>query len=294
MANGNGDVQAEILAATTIPRMPMPRLSEGLHNVELYFISLEYWFEASSVTSDGKRFNAVMAQIPLNDLGTIQTEIGTIPPEGKYEHIKPIIIAHFSDSQQKRFREAINDVQLGDAKPSQLYQRMKRLASDSLTETALIDLWAARLPEMAHAAVIQMKDSPIKDRLVAADALVDSLRLRNIGDVNIRQASNRPTTTNAVSDTATKSMPKKEDDLLEKLCKQIAEMERKIGNISNQRGRSKSRDSQHGNRNRSKSNCNHENCWYHWKFGLGAKQCRKPCSFVRTDNNRSDEQNIQN
>lgn len=269
----------KFFAATTIPRMPMPRLCEGLHNVELYFISLEYWFEASSVTSDTKRFNSVMAQIPLNDLGTIQTEIGIVPQERKYEHIKPIIIAHFSDSQQKRFREAINDVQLGDAKPSQLFQKMKRLASDSLTETALTDLWAARLPEMAHAAVIQMKESPIKDRLVAADALVDSLRLRNIGDINIRQA----TTSSAISDTAAKVSINKEGDVLEKLSKQIAEIERKIGNLNNQRSRSKSRGNQQGNRDRSQSNSNHHYCWYHWKFGMGAKQCRKPCSFVQTD-----------
>lgn len=58
----------QLQAVTT---MPMPRLSEKLHNVELYFISLEYWFKASAVTNDVKRFNSVMVPIPLNDLGTI-------------------------------------------------------------------------------------------------------------------------------------------------------------------------------------------------------------------------------
>lgn len=289
MANGNGDNQAEVDAATTIPRMPMPRLCESLHNVELYFISLEYWFEASSVTSDKKKFNAVMAQIPLNDLGTIQTEIGTVPAEDKYLHVKPIIIEHFSDSQQKRFREAISEVQLGDSKPSQLYQKMKRLASDSLTETALIDLWAARLPEMAHAAVIQMKESSIRDRLVAADALVESLRLRTIGDQNIRQVSHRQAAPAATQNQSVK-FDATEENLFEKLSRQISEIERKMAANFDQRGRSKSRE--RGGRDRSKSNGDHSNCWYHWKFGTNAKHCRKPCNFVRANDN-SDERNAQ-
>lgn len=278
---GGGDGAAGVNAAATIPRVKMPQLAESLHNLELYFTSLNYWFAASAVTSDEKRFNAVMAQIPLNDLGAIQTEIGVVPNVGKYDYIKPFIIAHFSDSQQKRFREAINDVQLGDSKPSQLYQKMQRLASDSLTETALIDLWAARLPEMAHAAVIQMKDSPIKDRLVAADALVESLRLRTIGDVNIRQATTKPRPT-ATTQRASTSEPT-EVSVLQKLSQQIAELERKFSQQREGRGRSQSRDSNYGRRgrssSRSESRSEDPNCWYHRKFGANARHCRLPCNY---------------
>lgn len=278
----NNDVEAQLQVVTTIPRMPMPRLSENLHNVELYFISLEYWFEASAVINDVKRFNAVMAQIPLNDLGTIQTEIGVVPKNGKYQHIKPIIIGHFSDSQQKRFREAINDVQLGDSKPSQLFQKIRRLASDSLTETALFDLWAARLPEMAHAAVIQMKQSPMRDRLIAADALVESLRLRTIGDGNIREVTNiRPKENLQQQKTSSEA---NEMNIFEKLSKQISEIERKFATQHNSRNRSKSRGNYQHNRDRSKSQNRHSNCWYHWKFGADAKKCREPCNFVCTNN----------
>lgn len=270
----NGDEQSHSVNATaTIPRMTMPRLIDNLQNVKIYFISLDFWFEASSVTSDNKKYCSVMAQIPLNDLCTIQTELDTVPTEGKYDYIKPIIIAFYSDSQQKRFREAINDVQLGDSKPSKLYQKLKSLASDSLTDTALIDLWAARLPEMAHAAVIQMKDSPIKDRLVAADALVESIRLRNIGDRSMCQTNLQPlvaaTKTNTIQKEAT------EINLLEKLSNQIAELERRF---NNDRSRSKSSNSSKS-RARSKSSTNHPNCWYHWKFGANAKRCKEPCNF---------------
>lgn len=287
---GGGD-GPEVNAAATIPRVKMPELKDSLHNMELYFESLGYWFEACSVTSDVKRFNAVMAQIPLNDLGTIKTEIGVVPAVGKYDHIKPFIIAHFSDSQQKRFREAINDVQLGDSKPSQLFQRMKRLASDSLTETALIDLWAARLPEMAHAAVIQMKDSPIKDRLIAADALVESLRLRTIGDTHIRQTTTRTPQPNAESTQRVTTETVPEVNMFEKLSRQIVELERKFSQQNERRGRSQSRDNNRdqsrdnsrGRRDRSTSRAEHPFCWYHFKHGTSARYCRSPCTFVNSN-----------
>jgi len=276
--NGN-DEPRSVNANATIPRMPMPKLTDGLHNVQIYFTSLEFWFEASNVTADNRKYCSIMAQIPLNDLGSIQTEIGPVPVNEKYEFIKPIIIAFYSDSQQKRFREAINDVQLGDLKPSQLYQKLRNLASDSLTDTALIDLWAARLPEMAHAAVIQMKDSPVKDRLVAADALVESIRLRTIGDRNIRQTSLQP----PIAAEKTTLSATTESSLIESLRSQIAGLERKL-NTERSGGRpfnaSKSRE-------RSKSRAEHQNCWYHWKFGIEARHCRMPCKFAATNGAKS-------
>lgn len=270
--NADGEPH-NVNANATIPRMPMPKLIDSLHNVQIYFISLEFWFEASNVTVDNKKYCSVMAQIPLNDLCAIQTEIGTIPVDDKYNHIKPIIIAFYTDSQQKRFREAINEVQLGDSKPSKLYQKLKNLVSDSLTDTALINLWAARLPEMAHAAVIQMRDSPIRDRLAAADALVESIRLRTIGDRSIHETVSQP----PVMAETTKTTPTApaEISLLEKLSNQIEEIERRLNNDR----RSSKPINVSKFRERSESRTVHPNCWFHWKFGAEAKHCREPCNF---------------
>lgn len=222
-----------------------------------------------------------MAQIPIGSLAEIKAEIGQLPPNGKYEHIKPVIIAYFSDSQQKRFREAINDVQLGDSKPSQMYQKMKRLAADSLTDTALTELWAARLPETVHGAVIQMKNSPIKDRLVAADALVEALRLRSINDVTVNQTTKQKPSTFAGTNATGM------DSVLEKLSKQVAELQRNFNQQQGQRSRSRSRGQSQNQRNRSRSQSNAEQteCFYHRKFGRDAQHCRTPCSYKASNDN---------
>lgn len=271
---GGGDGRNQnVDAASAIPRIPMPRLSDSGQDLELYFTSLQFWFDACGVTNDAKKYSVVMAQIPLRELAQVQSELGAVPAHDKYEYIKPIIIAHFSDSREKRFREAINTVHLGDLEPSQLFAKIKQLAGDSLTEAALIDFWAAKLPEMAHAAVVQMKASPIKDRLVAADALVEAIRLRTITSVDINQATaltgstpsthNQPTTTNPI----------------DKLCQQVAELQRNFSRINNERGRSRTRGQSRDGRERSTSRKEHPNCWYHYKYGADAKHCRTPCKF---------------
>lgn len=290
--SGSGSGGGEIHAASSYPRLPMPKFCDALTNLEIYFESLGYWFAACGVTSDERKYNTVMAQVPINSLAEIRAEIGTLPAAGKFEHVRPIIIAYFSESQQKRFREAINDVQLGDTKPSQMYQKMKRLAADSLTETALIDLWAARLPETVHGAVIQMKGSPLKDRLIAADALVEALRLRNIGDVSVNQATNKNATESAgPSATGT-------DSVLEKLCQQVAELQRNFSEQRSGRSRSQSRDQSQRRRSRSRthsqSQTEHSECWYHRKHGRNAQHCRTPCSFNTSSGTSSGSSNNNN
>lgn len=272
--------EENISAAFAISRLPMPKLSESLHNLELYFDSLQYWFDACGVTSDAKKFSTIMAQIPIGDLSEIKTEMGDVPNLAKYEFIKPILVAYFSDAQQKRFREVINDVILGDTKPFQLYAQIKRLAGDLLTESALIELWAARLPEIAHAAVVQMKSLPIKDRLVAADALVDSLCLRGIQN-NIQQVG------------VGEKGKSNEISTLEKLSLQIAELEKSVRRIIEVRLEGKEifrkvqgllvliRDDKWL-------------CWYHFKYGTKAHQCIEPCNFEKLNSKSSTSPSQQN
>lgn len=264
MSNPGDDNDVKGVAAVTSgsPRIPMPKLSESLRNLKVYFTSLGFWFDACGVTSDLKRYSAVMAQIPISELTELLEEIGEIPSTGKYEYIKPFIIARFSASRQKRFQEALNETQLGDNKPSQLFQKLKQLAGDSLTEAALIDLWVARLPEMAHATVIQMSKSPLRERITAADAITDSLRLRGTCESLINQASTQAT----------------EISKLDQLSLQVEELQIQMNNYV----RSQPQEYQRGRTSKNKPKKEYPTCWYHWKYGARAPRCNKPCNFEET------------
>lgn len=164
-----------------------------IRNTKFYFVSLDYWFEASSIDNDSTLL--WQKYLPINEIPTTQTEIGI----------------HFSDSQQKRFRVAVNEV-----------------------------------------------------RLVAADELVESLRLRRIGNGSICQ---------------TKQPPNPEINALDNLTKPIAELERKFVSADLSRSRNRSRDKSRisSSRERLKSSVDKTNCWYHWKSYT--KYCRSPCKF---------------
>ena len=70
------------------------------------------------------------------------TDILANPPaEHKYETIKNKIIAEFTDSQERQIRKLINELELGDKKPSQLLRQMKTLAARQITDDVLKTLW---------------------------------------------------------------------------------------------------------------------------------------------------------
>lgn len=277
----NGAGPAPEIFATSAIRLDLPRFAEN--NINEYFTRLGHWFNASRVTSDAQKYSVVMASIPVERTNEVEAIAETAPEHGKYEFMKRRIIAYFADSQQKRLREALSDMQLGDMKPSQFYNKLKRLAGDSLTETALIELWAAQLPEMAHATVVQMKNSPLEDRLAAADALIESLRLRSFGGMNVNQATaGTSDSTTTIPSTGAAAQPIEPfpgfNLLINKitdLCKNNNNNERRLRNQGGLRSRSKS----NSRRNRSESSAEPSICWYHQKFGDDADHCLLPCSM---------------
>lgn len=103
----------------------------------------------------------------------------------KYTYIRTQLIEYFADSQQRRLQRVLSDMPLGDLKPSQLFNEMKRVAGNSLGEAVLLDLWATRLPPHAQAAVIASRGDAA-DKITIADAIVDSMVLRKINPVDYK------------------------------------------------------------------------------------------------------------
>ncbi|XP_055622390.1 uncharacterized protein LOC129765959 [Toxorhynchites rutilus septentrionalis] len=163
-------------------------------------------------------------------------------------------------------------------KPSQLFNEMKRVAGNSLGETVLMDLWATRLPPHAQAAVIASKGDAA-EKTTIADAVVDSMGLRNIHAIDMK-AQQTPSSSTHVADKPTQVT-------IETLHREIAQLSRKLEKMFSARGAGGYRGRSHSRlRGRGKSTSvsrdktpSDEQCWYHRVFGHEARQCRKPCSF---------------
>ncbi|XP_069962268.1 uncharacterized protein [Bactrocera oleae] len=252
--------------AAMVPRISPPNINET--NIESYFLSLEFWFAATGVTHDTRKYNLVMAQVPPSKLMELRAVIDSAPSLNRYEYIKSKLIAHFADSQQRRVQRVLSDMPLGDLKPSQLFNDMRRVAGTALCETVLIDLWASRLPPHAQAAVIASKGD-VADKIAIADAIADSMNFRQINVVGNQQPAI--------------SAPKEASDepiTLREIRNEIAQLTKQMEVIKSRRPRSRSKSRQRHQRyvHQESTNTN-ELCWYHHKFGANARTCRKPCSY---------------
>ncbi|XP_058827700.1 uncharacterized protein LOC131687631 [Topomyia yanbarensis] len=165
-------------------------------------------------------------------------------------------------------------------KPSQLLNEMSRVAGNSLGETVLLDLWATRLPPHAQAAVIASKGDAA-ERTTIADAIVDSMGLRNINAVVSKMQQGM---------TSRLAPEKPAQCSIESLQPEIAQLSSKLEKVlssrssGSSRGRSRSRLHNDGKTkfvHRDKKPV-HELCWYHRVFGNEARRCRKPCSFSQS------------
>ncbi|XP_055588918.1 uncharacterized protein LOC129741230 [Uranotaenia lowii] len=258
--------------AVSFPRLNPPNMTDS--NIESYFMSLEFWFAATGIGHDTKKYHIVMAQVPPEKLNELRSIIDATPSSDKYPYIKARLIAHFADSQQKRLQKVLSDMPLGDMKPSHLFNEMRRVAGAALCETILLDLWAARLPPHAQAAVIASQGNASEKNRIA-DAIVESMNLRTITSIetpNPRSTQAEPSTTSGI----------------EALQIEIAQLTKRFDRAFSARNRSRSR-SRYDYSSRETPTVDGP-CWYHRTFGREARTCRKPCNFHLTTSSTSSRQ----
>lgn len=155
-------------------------------------------------------------------------------------------------------------------KPSQLFNEMRRVAGNSLGEAVLLDLWASRLPPHAQAAVIASRGDAA-DKTTIADAIVESMGLRNINSVALQV----PKTSTAPEKPAQITI----EDLQREIAQLSSKFEKAFTTRGGFRGRSLSRSRNKQTFSRREKTPADEVCWYHRVFGNDARRCRKPCYF---------------
>ncbi|XP_039969969.1 uncharacterized protein LOC120781815 [Bactrocera tryoni] len=225
-------------------------------NIEVYFYSLDFWFEASGVTTDSAKFNIVAASIPQVKLMELRSIIDAAPTSAQYQFIRTKLIENFTESQQRRLQRVLRDMPLGDCRPSDLFNEMERAAGSALSESILHDLWVNRLPP--YAAVIAT-NVPIVDKLKIADSIVEMMQMC---EVRIHEVSASNHTTDI------------------DLRTEIAELKQRFNRVtSSEKTRARSRSKTPVRPHNINSG---EMCWSHAKFGPNAKKCRQPCKFAQS------------
>lgn len=218
----------------------------------MWFAQAEAQFALAGVTKDITKFHHIVAKVDQTVLRHVSDLVANPPEQEKYEAIKARLMSRFEMSPQEKLEKLLVSCDLGDMKPTHLLAKMQDLASGlKVDENLMKMLFLQRLPSNVRP-ILTIHDGTLAKLAEMADKLVDSS--------HSHVAATHAATPNS-------------DEVNEQIAFLTAEI-RKLKASSGSRNRSSSRTrSVSGDRSR-------EMCWYHFKYGDRARQCREPCKFA--------------
>ncbi|GBL54492.1 Transposon Ty3-I Gag-Pol polyprotein, partial [Araneus ventricosus] len=113
----------------------------------------------TGISVDETKFHTVVAALNLKVLSCIADIVRNTPSDAMYDALKTRILSHFSQSESTKLRVLLQDLQLGDGKPSLLLQEMRNLAAGNIGDDVLKSIWIQRLPTSIQQILSVSKDS---------------------------------------------------------------------------------------------------------------------------------------
>lgn len=236
-------------------------------NPSIWFHQIESQFVNSGITSDATKYHIVVGHIETDILSQVSDIIDSPPAEDAYLALKKRLIEVFSDSQEKKLKKLLQDIDLGDKRPSVLLKQMQDLAGPLVGTELLKSLWLQRLPSQIQA-ILASSDIELKKLASMADKIAD---VTFSSHVNSTELKYKPVDSSATQQALTD------------LQQQIFDLNKKVDKLFSiySRGRScsHSRNGRKQNDSVNRSPSRSRLCWYHVRFGEKATKCVKPCSF---------------
>lgn len=232
-------------------------------NATIWFKQIESQFINAGINSDTTKYHTVVGNIETEVLSQVSDIIVSPPTSHAYDALKKRLIEVFSESEERKLKKLLQDIDLGDKRPSVLLRQMKDLAGERIASQLLQSLWLQRLPSQMQA-ILAASEDDLPKLAIMADKIAD-VTLPEIHSSELKMKMN---------DSDLRS-----SNTFEDLQKQILDLSQKVDRLFtlHSRGRSPFRsNSRNSSRHRSPP-C--DICWYHLKFREKATKCNAPCSF---------------
>lgn len=237
---------------------------------QIWFAQIESQFDICGIVTDVTKFNTIVGNIESNVLTQVTDAVLSPPEKDKYANLKKAIIERYSDSEQSRMRKLLSDVDLGDKKPSQLYNELRQLGGEKINADFLKNIWLQRLPPSVQAILVSITGQESSVLTTVADSVMETGGYNRVQKISV---------TAGTSSSKTSNQPSTIEAKIDELTQRFDKLER-----SRSQSRSRGRSSSSFRRN-SKPKENSTFCWYHRKFGEDATKCNKSdCSFVSSKN----------
>lgn len=238
-------------------------------NPALWFAQMDSQFINKGVTSEKTKYHTIVSTIESEIAAQVSDIILNPPADTPYTTLKERLLERFADSEEKRLKKLLGEIELGDRLPSHLLREMKELAGSKVNDDLMKSLWLQRLPQQTQA-ILSVSSEPLTKQAALAD--------------KIYQVADRPNEACSISSSSAGTIQnlRKEVSVLTKKIEQLMQSNERKGSRSSSRHRSHSRSRA---RSRSSSQAKqYDTCWYHYKFKEQAKKCVAPCKFRTSEN----------
>lgn len=242
-----------------------------------WFTAIECQFAGKRIASDTTKFYSVLGRLDKEQFIAVENLANNPPAADKYQTLKEALLNQFTDSQEKRFRKLVSELELGHQRPSAFLAEIRRLGGNNLDAKFVKTLWTDRLPRE-----IQMA-------LVAADGLqLDELAV--LAD-RITEIPYSDTTRHHMMPVSSDDRVGKLEDAINNLSAKVTELSSQMAllrdNVSRQshRGRSRSRRGRSATPSTTVGNRGGNlptalpACYYHQRFKEKAEKCTSPCGW---------------
>lgn len=261
-SSGNNSEEAEDQVNETINKINVKLPPFWPAQPDLWFQQVEAQFAINNIRRDASKYYTVIAAVESRVLTHISDVIRDPPATNKYTALKNRIIEQFADSEAKKIKKLLSEIQLGDKRPSQLLNEMRELAGDTVKDEFMKSLFIQLMPSTVRP-VLSISTDELQAIAKMADKMLEATSDHQVMAINGSS---------------------KMDELEKKLNRLI----NKIDEIQvQQRSRSSSRQPRRSmSRNRSQSrNKSYDTCWYHYRFKNKATKCSQPCNFKKSAEN---------
>lgn len=236
-----------------------------------WFIQIEAQFATRGITLESTKFDYVVAALPKEVISSVLDILQT-PPEAPYSSLKRALIDRLCKSESRRIEELLSGTQIGDRTPSDFFRYLKSLAGDStaVNETLLQNLWLRNLPPIVQTAVKSSGKTVTADMLKVADDVYEVYQQRSLVLPNATPFSNL-----GINEIVAQN---------QQMFKEISALRDALHKLQVNRDRSRTRN-RSKSRDRDGSGAKRKDlCWYHFRYGVDAKNCKAPCNFKNNPN----------
>ena len=236
---------------------------------DLWFAQVEAQFSTRGITVEKTKYDYIVSALAPDTATMVRELILSPPTDNPYTTLKQTLIKRTGGSNQQKMQRLLNDVELGDQKPSQMLRRMRQLWSGDASEALLREIFLQRLPTNVRMVLASSDPGNTLDTLA--------------------EIADRVLEVSGPSVAAVHTTPGPQATEVEALRAEVHQLQALIKTLAVQPRPSRYRSPTPARRHSPSPRrprvplADPTLCWYHQRFGASATKCRPPCRHQGND-----------